>query len=101
MNVKLNFNNTNIEIMNEEQWINCLNDLMDRQMNTAKRHGVIFTVALSSSQVRVFIEVHGQKCQQYFIYHQASEAVAKKVIQKLDNYLNSLSNLDTWVRLNN
>lgn len=87
--------------MNEEQWENCLNDLMDRQMNTAKRHGVIFTVALSNSQVRVFVEVHGQRCQQYFIYHQASEAVAKKVIQKLDNYLNSLSDLETWRRLNN
>lgn len=87
--------------MNEEQWVTCLNDLMDRQMQAAKRHGVIFTIALSRSQVRVFVEAHGQKCQQYFIYHQASETVAKKVIQKLDNYLNSLSNLETWVRLNN
>ena len=87
--------------MDEEQWETCLNDLMDRQMNVTKMNGVIFTVALSSSQVRVFVEAHGQKCQQYFIYHQASEAVAKKVIQKLDNYLNSLSDLETWVRLNN
>lgn len=87
--------------MNEGQWVNCLNDLMDRQMNAAKKHGVIFTVALSRSQVRVFIEVHGQKCQQYFIYRKATEDVAKRVIQKIDNYLNSLSDLETWVRLNN
>lgn len=87
--------------MNEGQWVNCLNDLMDRQMNAAKKHGVIFTVALSRSQVRVFIEVHGQKCQQYFIYRKATEDVAKRVLQKIDNYLNSLSDLETWVRLNN
>jgi hypothetical protein len=87
--------------MNEEQWVTCLNDLMGRQMNAAKRHGVIFTVALSSSQVRVFVEVHGQKCKQYFIYRKATDDVAKRVIIKIDNYLNSLSDLETWVRLNN
>jgi len=87
--------------MDEEQWETCLNDLMDRQMNVTKMNGVIFTVALSSSQVRVFVEAHGQRCQQYFIYRKATDDVAKRVIQKIDNYLNSLSDLETWVRLNN
>ena len=84
--------------MNEEQWEAYLNDIMDRQINATRNQNVIFTVSLSNTQVRVFIEPLGQKCQQYFIYRKATEDVAQKVIKKMDDFL---ANMKVWQGLKN
>lgn len=73
--------------MNEEQFEAYLNEIMDRQINTSRDKNVIFTVSLSNSQVRVCIEPLGQKCQQFFLYRKATDDVAKRVIQKIDEYI--------------
>ena len=79
--------------MNEEQWEAYLNDIMDRQINATRNQSVIFTVSLSNTQVRVFIEPLGQKCQEYFIYRKATDETAQKVIKKIDDFL---ANMKVW-----
>ena len=83
--------------MNEEQFEAYLNDIMDRQINATRGQSVIFTVSLSNSQVRVFIEPLGQKGQQYFIYRKATEETAQKVIKKIDDFL---ANMKVWQGFN-
>lgn len=83
--------------MNEEQWQAYLNDIMDRQINATRGQSVIFTVSLSNSQVRVFIEPLGQKGQQYFIYRKATEETAQKVIKKIDDFI---ANMKVWQGFN-
>lgn len=79
--------------MNDEQWTAYLNDIMDRQIKTAMNRNVIFSVSLSNTQVRVCVEPLGQKCYQFFLYRKASEETAKKVLQKIDEYL---ANMKEW-----
>ena len=79
--------------MNEEQFEAYLNDIMDRQINATRSQSVIFTVSLSNTQVRGFIEPLGQKCQQYFIYRKATDETAQKVIKKIDDFL---ANMKVW-----
>lgn len=78
--------------MTEEQWESYINDLIDRQIKAVRAQGVIFTMSLSYSQVRIFIEPIGQRCREYFLYRQATEEVASKVVKKVDEYLTSIKN---------
>ena len=68
----------------------CCNKFYDIE---TRNQSVIFTVSLSNTQVRVFIEPLGQKCQQYFIYRHATEETAQKVIKKIDDFL---ANMKVW-----
>ena len=83
--------------MNEEQFEAYLNDIMDRQINATRNQSVIFTVSLSNTQVRVFIEPLAQKGQQYFIYRQTTDETAQKVIKKIDDFL---ANMKVWQGFN-
>lgn len=77
--------------MTGDAWDDLIADLQDKQVEVCADKGIIFTMSLSASQVRIEIVTYEQQVQSFFIYRHTDEQVGQKVLRRIERFL-------SWVR---